>query len=214
MRLGFAVAIHVDPDVLLVDEVLAVGDEGFTHKCLDKFARVPAPRQDDSPRHALARAGRAILRRGAVAGRRRRCTADGRSDGASWAPTSPTSRRARSSSSPPDDARAREAGRRAALAGRSRRGAARRSDRDGRGAGRHVPGDRGPMGIARGGDRRCDASRRDRRAGPRLPVRRAHDRSGSRCRRARADRPTSSSASGSSTPMASAATAPTRTSRS
>src|SRR5438105_6749874 len=38
MRLGFAVAIHVDPDVLLVDEVLAVGDEGFTHKCLDKFS--------------------------------------------------------------------------------------------------------------------------------------------------------------------------------
>ena len=38
MRLGFAVAIHVNPDVLLVDEVLAVGDQGFTHKCLDKFA--------------------------------------------------------------------------------------------------------------------------------------------------------------------------------
>src|SRR5438046_9501285 len=38
MRLGFAVAIHVEPEVLLVDEVLAVGDEGFTHKCLDKFA--------------------------------------------------------------------------------------------------------------------------------------------------------------------------------
>src|SRR4051794_5918756 len=38
MRLGFAVAINVDPDVLLVDEVLAVGDETFTHKCLDKFA--------------------------------------------------------------------------------------------------------------------------------------------------------------------------------
>src|SRR5476649_3025087 len=37
MRLGFAVAIHVDPEVLLVDEVLAVGDEAFTHKCLDKF---------------------------------------------------------------------------------------------------------------------------------------------------------------------------------
>ena len=38
MRLGFAVAINVDPDVLLVDEVLAVGDEAFTHKCFDKLA--------------------------------------------------------------------------------------------------------------------------------------------------------------------------------
>jgi len=40
MRLGFAVAINVDPDVLLVDEVLAVGDEAFTHKCLDKLAEL------------------------------------------------------------------------------------------------------------------------------------------------------------------------------
>ena len=38
MRLGFAVATHVNPDILLVDEVLAVGDEGFSLKCLDKFA--------------------------------------------------------------------------------------------------------------------------------------------------------------------------------
>src|ERR671919_1365158 len=37
MRLGFAVAIHIEPDVLLVDEVLAVGDEAFTRKCLDKI---------------------------------------------------------------------------------------------------------------------------------------------------------------------------------
>src|SRR6185503_6120675 len=36
-RLGFAVAINVDPDVLLIDEVLAVGDEAFTRKCLDKI---------------------------------------------------------------------------------------------------------------------------------------------------------------------------------
>ena len=37
MRLGFAVAINVDPDVLLIDEVLAVGDQSFTNKCLNKF---------------------------------------------------------------------------------------------------------------------------------------------------------------------------------
>jgi ABC-type polysaccharide/polyol phosphate transport system ATPase subunit len=34
VRLGFAVAIHTDPDILLVDEVLAVGDEAFAHRCL------------------------------------------------------------------------------------------------------------------------------------------------------------------------------------
>ena len=38
MRLGFSVAIHIDPEVLLIDEVLAVGDEAFVHKCLDKIA--------------------------------------------------------------------------------------------------------------------------------------------------------------------------------
>jgi ABC-type polysaccharide/polyol phosphate transport system ATPase subunit len=38
MRLGFAVAIHVDPDVILIDEVLAVGDASFQKRCLDRIA--------------------------------------------------------------------------------------------------------------------------------------------------------------------------------
>ena len=37
VRLGFAVAIHTDPDVLLVDEVLAVGDESFAHRCIRRI---------------------------------------------------------------------------------------------------------------------------------------------------------------------------------
>jgi ABC-2 type transport system ATP-binding protein len=40
VRLGFAVAINVDPEVLLVDEVLAVGDESFQQRCMEKFAEL------------------------------------------------------------------------------------------------------------------------------------------------------------------------------
>jgi len=40
MRLGFSVAAHLDPEILLVDEVLAVGDENFQHKCLDRIMEI------------------------------------------------------------------------------------------------------------------------------------------------------------------------------
>ena len=40
VRLGFSVAINVNPDVLLIDEVLAVGDEHFQRKCAEKFAEL------------------------------------------------------------------------------------------------------------------------------------------------------------------------------
>jgi ABC-2 type transport system ATP-binding protein len=42
VRLGFSVAINVDPDILAVDEVLAVGDEQFQSRCADKFAELRA----------------------------------------------------------------------------------------------------------------------------------------------------------------------------
>jgi lipopolysaccharide transport system ATP-binding protein len=48
MRLGFSIAIHVEPDILLVDEVLAVGDQSFQSRCLDKI-------------HGLKRRGVAIV---------------------------------------------------------------------------------------------------------------------------------------------------------
>ncbi len=36
-RLAFAVAINVDPDILIVDEILSVGDVGFQVKCMEKI---------------------------------------------------------------------------------------------------------------------------------------------------------------------------------
>lgn len=42
LRLAFSVAVHTDPDVFLVDEILAVGDEPFQHKCLERIRQLRA----------------------------------------------------------------------------------------------------------------------------------------------------------------------------
>ena len=40
VRLGFAVAVNVNPEILLVDEVIAVGDEEFQRRCMDHMHRL------------------------------------------------------------------------------------------------------------------------------------------------------------------------------
>lgn len=42
VRLGFAIAAHLDADVMLIDEVLAVGDEAFQRKCLERIRELQA----------------------------------------------------------------------------------------------------------------------------------------------------------------------------
>ena len=71
VRLGFAVAVNVDPDVLVIDEVLAVGDERFQRKCMDRIKQFQRGGADDPVRLPLARPGAADLRPGRRAVRRR-----------------------------------------------------------------------------------------------------------------------------------------------
>jgi ABC-2 type transport system ATP-binding protein len=46
MRLAFSVAVNVDPDILVIDEVLAVGDQPFASKCAERILRFPPQREN------------------------------------------------------------------------------------------------------------------------------------------------------------------------
>ena len=72
MRLGFAIAAFLDADVLLLDEVFAVGDEAFQRKCFGRIFRVQAGGRDDRLRLARRVRGRAALRALRAARRRAR----------------------------------------------------------------------------------------------------------------------------------------------
>ena len=59
MRLAFSVAAHLEPEILLVDEVLAVGDAEFQKKCLGRMEELERDRPDRAlrvPQHAVGAA--------------------------------------------------------------------------------------------------------------------------------------------------------------
>ena len=85
VRLGFAVAVNMDPDILVIDEVLAVGDERFQRKCIDRVEAVPARGPHHPAGHPLGRPVRSICDRGVVL-----------SHGDWWPRASPARRRASS----------------------------------------------------------------------------------------------------------------------
>ena len=63
-RLGFSVATNLEPDVLLVDEVLAVGDEAFQLKCMERIHRFRGTRPHDGDRESRAGPGPRAVRSG------------------------------------------------------------------------------------------------------------------------------------------------------
>ena len=62
VRLAYAIAIQVDFDILLLDEVLAVGDESFQQKCFETFDALPRGGKDDRARDPRSRPDPAVRR--------------------------------------------------------------------------------------------------------------------------------------------------------
>ena len=67
VRLAFSVMIQVDADILLIDEVLAVGDAAFQQKCFEEFERIKRVEHHRPARHPRHGRGRALLRPGDAA---------------------------------------------------------------------------------------------------------------------------------------------------
>ena len=68
MRLAFAVATTVDPDVLVIDEILAVGDEHFQRKSRERIEEFQQARQDAGAGHPRRRHRAELVRHGGLAG--------------------------------------------------------------------------------------------------------------------------------------------------
>ena len=126
VRLGFSIAAHLDADVLLIDEVLAVGDEAFQRKCEARIAEQVAAGTTLVLVSHDAGADRAHVRAGGRARRRRASCSTGRPPRACRSTTA-DGRRTRDRALKPEDALA------AARAAAARRRAARRLRRRPRG---------------------------------------------------------------------------------
>ncbi len=70
MRLGFSIAVHLQPDMLLLDEVFAVGDVDFQQRCMRTMRELPGSAEDPAVRLAFGRRRAADVQAGVPAGSR------------------------------------------------------------------------------------------------------------------------------------------------